>query len=132
MQLTYRGTHHNYELNSAEMIDSGLTGSYRGHSFPVTYPRHIPAPQTLKELTYRGVSYRLNQADGRPVAKTERPAAAPAPVTLATFKKARVTEYAQMHQLHIQQRLQHRIEVARAKGDAKLVSLLEREMQQAG
>lgn len=40
-------------------------------------------------------------------------------------------EYDKTHQLNIQQRLQHRIAVAIAKGDQSLVKLLQRELWQA-
>lgn len=37
---------------------------------------------------------------------------------------------AETHRANIQKRLQHRLEVARAKGDENLIRLLEAEMQQ--
>ena len=45
--------------------------------------------------------------------------------------RLRVTEYDKTHRLHIQQRLQHRIAAAMAKGDQQLVNLLQQEMRQA-
>lgn len=41
-----------------------------------------------------------------------------------------VKRVADVHRANIQKRLEHRLEVARAKGDENLIRLLEAEMQQ--
>jgi hypothetical protein len=143
MRLTYRGTSYNHEVTPLEMIDSGLMGAYRGQAFSVSYPRHVPAPQTLRGLTYRGVTYHITPTGDRvavgtrkgiasAVASIEKSAKSATAPSYLKQRSARNSEYDQVHQLHIRRRLQQRIEAAKARGDYKLLSLLESEMQQAG
>jgi hypothetical protein len=137
MQLSYRGSHYDLDLASTDMVDSGVKGVYRGRTFPITYPRHIPV-QPSHELMYRGSAYRTT-ATGKAESVTRTPVAAVPTAKLAAPStylwgqacKVQTPTVEKMHKLHIQQRLQHRIEVARAKGDQALLGLLEREMQQA-
>lgn len=138
MQLSYRGAHYNLDLTSTDMVDSGMKGVYRGQAFPITYPRHIPT-QPSHALTYRGTAYRTTatgntEAILRPVAAVPVVKVAP-PAYLTGLSgqtcRLQTPDLEKMHRLNIQQRLQHRIEVAKAKGDQALLRLLEREMQQA-
>lgn len=47
-----------------------------------------------------------------------------------TSRREDLKRTAEIHRANIQKRLQHRLEVARANGDAELVRQLEAEMQQ--
>lgn len=140
MQLSYRGRHYTHESTPVEMIESGLTGTYRGQSFPITYPRHIPVPQSSHELVYRGVAYRTSTTGSAVPVERKRPAVAVqtkpmvAPSCLIEKRSRRVslTSYETVHRSNIQRRLQQRIEAAKAHGDQRLLNLLERELQQAG
>lgn len=141
MQLSYRGSHYNLDLSSAEMEDSGMKGVYRGKAFPITYPRHIPT-QPSHELRYRGVAYRTTETGSietiarRPVSAVPT-AKLSAPSTYLSSNlsgqacRVQAPNLEKVHRLNIQQRLQHRIEVAKAKGDQVLLRMLEHEMQQA-
>jgi hypothetical protein len=137
MQLSYRGSYYNLDLPSADMVDSGARGIYRGQTYSITYPRHIPA-QPARELKYRGAAYRTTETGANDII-LRRPVAAIPAAKLASAStylwgqtcKVQTPELEKMHRLSIQQRLQHRIEVARAKGDQALLHLLESEMQQA-
>ncbi|QYO64231.1 DUF4278 domain-containing protein [Leptolyngbya sp. 7M] len=148
MQLTYRGAHYNREPQPVDMVDSPIQGTYRGQAFSFSYPRHIPVPQPVHTLTYRGATYRTTETGQtmpapRPVA---RPVTSPVTsLSQASAKRAMVSsnprwqtskaqfaEYEQTHQMHIRRRLQQRIEAAKARGDYKLLNLLQNEMQQAG
>lgn len=132
MQLSYRGHSYSVDHPSVDMADSGIAGSYRGHAFPVTYPRHIPVAQPVRNLSYRGVRYQTTATGG--VQSIVPQPAIPQPAVQPTLmpRLLQTSTYDNVHQLNIRQRLQQRIEAARAKGDQKLLSLLEREMQQAG
>jgi hypothetical protein len=137
MQLSYRGSHYDLDLSSADMVDSGMKGVYRGQTFPITYPRHIPT-QPSHELRYRGAAYRTTATGSTEAILRRSVAAVPtrklaASSTYLSGQTCRVLtpDLEKMHRLNIQQRLQHRIEVARAKGDQALLHMLEREMQQA-
>ncbi len=137
MKLVYRG--HAYEQSSVpvDLVESPVPVRYRGQSYQFSYPRHIPVPQPVLDLKYRGVEYHRNSAGViTPVEPRERRAAletpifesVKAPVTQA--RKARLAEAARVHHETIRRRLQHRMDVARQKGDQVLLQQLEHEMQQ--
>lgn len=136
MKLQYRGETYDY---SPSLMDEGDferrgAGQYRGHRIEFAYPRHVPVPQTIAQLQYRGAYYCVN-------ASGEVQAIAPSAHSLSDVsnltmrspmkdRKAVLTEVAKTHRQNIQRSLQHRLDVARAQGDSALVSQLEAEMQQ--
>lgn len=139
MKLMYRGSEYNYEPAPVDMGETGILGNYRGRAFTFAYPRHIPVPQFPTDLQYRGVSYHKT-ATGEIESVAPQVMAAPAvpPVastpgvmyrSVAASRHALMQEVAGKHRENIQRRLQHRLEVARAKGDEMLINQLEREMQ---
>jgi hypothetical protein len=145
MQLTYRGAHYNREPQPVEMADSPIMGTYRGRAMTFNYPRHIPVPQPVQALTYRGVTYRTTETGStapiaRPVVSLAKSSLAKPAVKRVSVpsnprwhaNQAQFIEYEQTHQMHIRRRLQQRIEAAKARGDYKLLNLLQNELQQAG
>jgi len=82
---------------------------YRSDAYHTAYPLVTATPSTVQSV----------QSLSNPVSHCE----------LQVIPKK--NEYDKTHQLHIQQRLQHRIAVAIAKGDQSLVKLLQRELWQA-
>ncbi|MBD2461573.1 DUF4278 domain-containing protein [Oscillatoria sp. FACHB-1407] len=138
MKLRYRGAEYDYEPTPVDMAETGITGQYRGRTFNFAYPRHIPVPQPTGDYKYRGVTYHRT-ANGTiepvsaPVAAPATPAVqTPTGVTyrsVAASRHALMQEVAGKHRENIHRRLQHRLEVARAKGDQLLINELEREMQ---
>jgi hypothetical protein len=161
MQLSYRGVRYSQLRESidgspepVEMIDSGVEGRYRGHAYHFTYPRHLSASastlQPARQLCYRGVAYSTT-ASGvrshvpttsvRPVSRPVQPVAEISSVRSRTLGPVELAgravnlaskEYNNIHRRYIQERLQHRIDVARAQGNHNLLQMLEREMQQVG
>lgn len=137
MKLVYRG--HAYEQSSVpvDLVESPTPVRYRGQSYQFSYPRHIPVPQPVMELKYRGVEYRRN-SEGviTPIEPAERRAAIDTPVfesmkaPVSQARKARLAEAARVHHETIRRHLQHRMDVARQKGDQALLQQLEHEMQQ--
>lgn len=135
MKLVYRG--HAYESNpvGVDLVESSTVGLYRGQAYRFTYPRHIPVPQPALDLKYRGVAYHRDaqgivtaSVPAAPVKDTEQPAYFRGEPTQS--RKAKLAEAAKVHHETISRRLQHRLEVARQKGDQALIQQLEHEMQQ--
>jgi hypothetical protein len=138
MKLTYRGTRYDYEPNTVDMLDSQAVGRFRGQAVTFKYPRHIPV-QPVRELTYRSVPY-ATTAEGTTRAITSPVQTQPAVPSLsfaqsvsaaATARQQALAEAARVHHQSILNSLQHRIEVAKARGDEMLLAQLEREMQQS-
>jgi hypothetical protein len=125
MKLSYRGV--NYENSSPmlEVIEGDIGGTYRGQNWRSHYLRHIPEPAPVRDLKYRGVAYRT----GKPAVAV--PSAAAARCTLPGFhKREREQELNQLTRTHlsnIRNSLERRMQVAKAKGDEKLMRLLEQE-----
>lgn len=133
MKLSYRGIQYDYSPVTVDMAPSHLSGHYRGHAVSFNYPRHIPVPQVVAELKYRGVAYSKTATGGiEVVAPSESPIPVVPSRTASAFqaRRALMNEVARMHRESIERSLQHRLDVARQRGDQNLVGLLEREMQQ--
>jgi hypothetical protein len=143
MRLFYRNASYDYEPVPVNMAETSLNGRYRGQNFQFQYPKHIPVPQPVLNLKYRGVAYQTTP-DGstttiKPAVKPVVRAVAPARVTADVMSgqlhsaffnhQAMMGEVANVHRQNIQRRLQHRLEVAKAKGDVTLISQLEQEMR---
>jgi hypothetical protein len=130
MKLTYRGA--NYESNplTLEPTASTLSGKYRGRAWKHNYPRHIPQTQPTAELKYRGVSYYIGdplQVEFMIQSKQHSHAASVAQIS----KPEKLgSELAEIHHTNIHRNLEHRLEVAREKGDQHLIRLLEDEARQ--
>jgi hypothetical protein len=132
MQLSYRGAHYRYQPTPVDLVDSGVSARYRGQQYHLSYPRHIPIPQTVASLKYRGVAYQTTDTGSRTIAPAVRSAVATGkavPLPLSTqVRRLLPAEAAKVHQETIRQRLQHRIEVAKARGDEQLLHQLEDEL----
>ena len=141
MKFKYRGTDYHYEPEIMDMVASDRVAQYRGQSYHVPQPRKLPVPQPVEGLSYRGVPYRINEtgvtetlsatqhADlkrlRRPIPS---PVASQSPLAVHSHS-AFVSESNQMHRQTILNYLQHRMRIAQAKGDVKLLHQLEEEMQ---
>lgn len=134
MKLRYRGIEYNYEPTLVETMETNQVGHYRGQRFQFAYPKHIPIFQPILDLMYRGVAYRTTETGAietvihaKPIATSKAATArAKSPTQL---RQVRFTEAAKAHHANIQRSLQHRLEVARSKGDESLIQQLEREME---
>lgn len=128
MQLSYRGV--KYTPNSPELtiVKGRAMGKYRGnvwHNHELVFPASLPKPEMLK---YRGVAY------------STRPDLAPAPVANDSTVAQPVVEkqaslkslsaLAATHRDAILRNVEHRLVIAQAKGDERLIHLLEDEMRQ--
>ena len=138
MELTYRGTNYKYNQPTSELITGETGGKYRGADWNRHYLRHIPVPQPVANLQYRGVNY----CTGHPV-DVEASLLRQQHAELATATQKQVNRQPQVksrrevmdelnntHLSNIRRNLEHRIQVAKAKGDRRLVQMLEAEVEQ--
>jgi hypothetical protein len=152
MKLAYRGVEYDYNPPMLEVTESETLCQYRGHAAPYTYVRHVPIPQMAERLTYRGVAYQTTRqggiqqlsqsAEGHVQGQSVRGQSARAMglaglrnrlVGLSPKAQARrelVQEASRLHKESINRSLQHRIEVAKAQGNQRLIEQLESEMRQ--
>jgi hypothetical protein len=135
MKLSYRGTSYSYQPTPVDMVDRGISAQFRGQQYNLSYPRHIPVPQSVATLKYRGVSYRTTETgEIQPIAAGARQVTALAgksvslPLVTQVRRKLLPEDAQKVHQETIRQRLQHRIDVAKARGDEQLLHQLEDEL----
>ena len=119
MQLTYRGANYEYDIPTVDMIEGEVAGKYRGQNWNYRYPRHIRVPQK-----YDGTNFTTK----RNFQAQQDVAVASAPATVESSPT--FTDLAQVHRVHICNILDRRQQVAKAKGDERLLRLLEKEWQQ--
>jgi len=126
MKLSYRGANYEYDIPTVDMEEGDVAGKYRGQNWNYRYPRHMKVPQHAHDLQYRG---RL-ECD-RESLKVDRDVIGTVDSARVTvISSAKVQEVATVHRMNICNILDRRKQVARAKGDVKLMSLLEKEWQQ--
>ena len=127
MKLTYRGANYEYDIPTMDIVEGEVGGQYRGQNWNYRYPRHIPVPHQAYDLKYRGVEYSTKssfKAEAAVSTVAESPCAI-AP-SLATPRKV-VAEIAKVHRTNLCNILDRRVQVAKARGDEKLLRLLENE-----
>ena len=126
MKLTYRGANYEYDIPTVDMIEGEVAGKYRGQNWNYHYPRHMKVPQHAHDLQYRGVL-----DSNRESLKIDEDVIGTVDSTRATvISSAKVQEVTTVHRLNICNILDRRKQVARAKGDVKLMCLLESESKQ--
>jgi Domain of unknown function (DUF4278) len=127
MKLTYRGVAYEHNPPAIDMVEGEIVGKYRGQPWRIEYPRHIPVPQPAADLKYRGVAYSTY-----PKASTQ-----PAIPITSSRKLAFITkscpvsqDLTDTHLDNIRRRLEHRLQVAKNRGDESLIRMLEAESRQ--
>jgi hypothetical protein len=140
MKFTYRGVDYENNTPALEFTEGEVGGKYRGANWNRTYVRHIPVPPKPAALKYRGAEYCLGDpidAEAmmpyRRYVKTENHTASRAKNEVVPNTCPRHTifqETSQTHRANVQHNLERRLELAKAKGDEKLVLLLEAEAKQ--
>ena len=145
MKLTYRGVDYDYNPPMMEVTESEVACKYRGQAATIRYVQHVPIPQTAEQLTYRGVAYQTTR-QGQLLQLADQPAQVKTTARQAgalqglrklagnsTAAKARrdlLNEASLTHKQSISRTLQHRIKVATAEGNERLLRQLESEMRQ--
>ncbi len=140
MKLTYRGVEYDYNPPVLEVTLSDITGQYRGQKNQYSYVRHLPIPQQAERLSYRGVAYQTTRT-GAIQQLSDRTATPNIWANLASkltgtspaaqARRSLVKESSVLHQQNITRSLQHRMEVAKQKGNQTLLEQLESEMRQS-
>ncbi len=131
MKFSHRGANYNDALSMLEVTEREIGNMSRGQKREFTYVRHIPEPLPLRNRQFRSVTY----CTAQPTA-AESTLTAPRVITvsdrtsLSCKKRELLDELMNSHLKNIQRSLEHRLQVARAKGDQKLVQLLEAESKQ--
>lgn len=131
MKFCHRGANYNDAPSMLEVTEREIGNMCRGQKREFPYIRHIPEALPLSNRQFRSITY----CTAQPTAP-ESTVAAPRVVTvsdrtLLTCKKREILdELMNSHLQNIQRSLEHRLQVARAKGDQKLVRLLEAESKQ--
>lgn len=139
MKLCYRGVEYDHNPPSLEMKESEITGCYRGRTLTFSYPSHVSVPQPVARYTYRGVGYETT-LQGHPQPLSASPAGnvrqpifqsikgADSPIMQA--RRHLLLEATTAHRTNMQQSLDHRLAVAKAQGNDRLVQQLEEELLQ--
>ncbi|HBB33372.1 MAG TPA: hypothetical protein DDZ80_21875 [Cyanobacteria bacterium UBA8803] len=132
MKLSYRSVKYEARPSVLEVTEGEIGGTYRGQQWRFHYPRHIPEPLPVHDLKWRGVAYRTGQATlTEPIQVAQAVAIAATKLTFTGGSHTKVVdETANIHLKNIQRSLEHRLQVAKAKGDENLVRLLEKESEQ--
>ncbi|NJK40446.1 MAG: DUF4278 domain-containing protein [Acaryochloridaceae cyanobacterium SU_2_1] len=146
MKLSYRGVEYHTSAPPLEITSTETIGCYRG----VPYQRHlykaVASSSFVYTLMYRGVEYRTGSYPEVVVTPDSQPQVvmAPSPETTALPSLAREQDFSlpifpealsdvagldKVHDAYIRKSLEHRLAVAREKGDETLIQLLEAEEQ---
>lgn len=130
MKLTYRGIGYDSEPQRFNLMEGEIGGKYRGNDWQVRYPRHIPVPATLPELTYRGAQYNCGEA-----VTTSKPEVTARTRGVRTLMDAHpadkvMEEVAKLHRNNICRSLERRMQAAQMLGNEDLMEQLQMESQQ--
>lgn len=142
MRLCYRGVHYDSVPPTASVTEGEVLGNYRGLPWREHLVQEVSIAQPSFYLKYRGVPYWSHQAASAgqvvaPRTAQAMPVAMPA-LGVETYgvtsrfprEKQRLADVAGVHQQTLRQILNHRLEIARQRGDQNLIHLLEAEQQQ--
>ncbi|HEY9783261.1 MAG TPA: hypothetical protein V6D09_24370 [Leptolyngbyaceae cyanobacterium] len=125
----------NIELTESEIVDS------QGTTWKQKYPRHIPVPQAKIDLKSPAVEcstgdlidIEANQLRQNYIADDSVAVSRKNEVVLTKTKRQQLLEELNnVHLNNLRRNLEHRLQVAREKGDENLIRLLEAEFEQLG
>lgn len=132
MKFNDRAISYESYLPDLELTQCEVGGKYSGTSWRQKYPRHIRATEPKIDLKYREVGYSTGAAeDVEEMLKATSIAPENNQATLTKSSRQQVLE--ELHDIHlinIRRNLEHRLQVAREKGDAHLIRVLEAEFEQ--
>lgn len=145
MQYSYRGVEYNHAPPSLEVTDTEILGSYRGTPSRRRHYATTNLHQPTHVMQYRGVEY----GQGVSTSTHRQPVSEPSPqipdvvpqsiAVGSAMNYARpagrlgirdVSELEKVHNTFIRQTLEHRLAVAKRKGDQGLIQMLEQEQHQ--
>jgi len=126
---TYRGIASDWSPLAIDITPAEIGGKYRGQNWHYRYLRHVPELRSRPARTYRGVTYRP-VATVQPVLPTATAPALPPAVLLPDESRCPLATAQEAFRQSLRQRLEHRLAVARAAGNERLIGQLEREFRE--
>ncbi|MCT7971537.1 DUF4278 domain-containing protein [Laspinema olomoucense] len=130
MKLTYRGIGYDSEPQGFNLMEAEIGGKYRGNDWQVRYPRHIPVPATVNELSYRGARYNSGETVTTPVAPVTAKTGRVRHLMDAPPGEKVMEEVAKLHRNNICRSLERRMQAAKMLGNKDLMEQLQMESQQ--
>jgi hypothetical protein len=131
MKMCYRGVEYDYTPPALEVTESEILGQYRGRALRFSYAKHIPFPQPVAELKFRGSVYRTDAQGGiSPSDESVQETKALGASSMAQARRQLLQESARIHQDNIRRTIEQRIVAARTRGNDALLSQLEEELHQ--
>lgn len=124
MRFIYRGIKYDQQPDSVKMLAGEISGKYRGQAWSRNVAVEERTPQPMYHLKYRGVSYTIGEIETARTQPIE--AAVPSGAVLSSL----MPQVSRLHRANLKHNIEHRLEVAKAQGNATLVSLLEREFDE--
>jgi Domain of unknown function (DUF4278) len=146
MKLIYRGASYDYNPSHSRLGNAGRPARpTQSHQSPYTLiyrglttlvdPDAASAPEDMLpasyELIYRGTAYQVNRDAKGTATVVSQPSGTKIqakPVSVPSILPKRYI--GKVHQANLLANLQHRLQIAQARGDQKLIELLEAERQQ--
>jgi hypothetical protein len=131
MKLTYCINNYEYDIPAVDLVESEVAGKYRGQGWNYRYPRHIPVPNQAHDLKYQGVEHKTtgtSKTEATIAKKTVEPRRAIAPANAKPC--ILLPDTTKVHRANLCNILDRRLQVAKARGDERLLRLLEHEAQQ--
>lgn len=123
MKFSYRGVNDEDTTAMLEVTERQICRMSQGQNREFPYVRHIPEPLPIINRQFQGFAYGTTLAAPR-IASIPRQ---PLPIC---DKSEALDELMHSHLKNIWRSLEHRIQVAKASGDQRLVRLLEAESKQ--
>lgn len=138
MQVTYHGTSYESNPSKQEFTEGGISGEYCGTTGQQKYLRHIPVHHSKVDQQCHDITHNVGDlidVETTELRKNYDREAACVPITAEACSnkssRQQALEELRNTQLdNIRRKLEHRLQVAREKGDEHLIYLLEAEAQQ--
>jgi hypothetical protein len=132
MKLTYRGIKYEYAPVAVEVTQTEVCGKYRGAEWKAHHSAYTPVTQHAVELKYRGAAYYSGHREEVEKLKQRKKLnlifAKNDQIFLSNRRKK--DELTKIHTANLRRNLQHRLEVAKQRGDENLIRILEEEANQ--
>ena len=123
MKFSYGGVNYQDAPSKLEVTEREIGNMYRGQEREFQYLRHIPEPLPLPHRKFRSVTNSTAQL-------TAQRSTVTSVILPKCNKREALDQLMNSHLRNIKQSLEHRLQVAKDKGDQKLVRLLEAESEQ--
>ena len=123
MELNYRGVKYEKNLCKLEVMEGEVGGKYRGRDWRYNYPRHTLSLRPKVDLCYRGSNYSSNST----ITEIELQRKILNQNINNIEPRSLGEEATQIHLDNIRRNLEHRLQVAKERGNYNLVEMLQKE-----